>query len=517
MAEPPFLVPDPGRPGAEADLRRALAAAADRIAEYLNGMGERPIFPTHAEAPAGDLWGERGEPLEALFGDAAAWAERNSIHVGHPGYAGHMDSGVAVAGMLGDWLASALNQNLLAYELAPGATLLEKRLLEQFARLAGFGAGSGGIFTTGGTIANLTALLLARDAASRDASRLGLAGEHPLCVLASQDAHYSIAKACAVLGLGSERVLPVPVSGPERRLDPAALPALRTEALRRGLRPIAVVATAGTTSCGAMDPVAACADFCEEFGLWLHVDGAHGGLALFHPAERARHFHALGRADSFSFDPHKGLYAPKSAGVLLVRREADLVTAHYHAPYLDRFSAHGEALPVSQGRRALDGSRRFDALKVWLLLRHLGRQGLAQAIESRLALTRWFHQVLSEHPFFAPRHRPDLNVLAFAPRDPSRESEIGSVHRALEAEGRLWSSYTVLEGRPCHRVVLLNPTTGQEHLRELLTRLEALHLDPSRRSQAPGGLLHSAPPLPSVRPGLSGSGPVDPPPERRPR
>lgn len=498
-------------------MRRALAAAAERIADYLAGMAARPIFPAAVQAPAGELFPERGEPLGELFGAAADWAERNAIHVGNPGYAGHMDSGVAVAGLLGDWLASALNQNLLAFELAPGATLLEKRLIETFARLAGYGSGAGGIFTTGGTVANLTALLLARDAASRDASRLGLSGEHPLCVLASQDAHYSIAKACAVLGLGSDRVIPVPVAGPERRLDPAALPQIRLEALRRGLRPIALVATAGTTSCGAVDPLAACADFCDQHGLWLHVDGAHGGALLFHPGERARLLAALPRADSFSFDPHKWLWAPKSAGVLLVRREADLVTAHYHAPYLDRFSDHGEALPVSQGRRALDGSRRFDALKVWLILRHLGRAGLASAIEGRLALTRWLHQHLSEHRFFVPRHQPDLNVLSFAPRDSAHETRIAEVHRTLEREGRFWSSYTVLDGRPCHRVVLLNPTTDRPVLESLIQRLTALHQQPAGCSQPAGGLLHSSPPLPPTRPGFSGSDPADPSPDRRPR
>lgn len=516
MAAPPFVFPDPGSPDASG-LREALRAAADRIADLLSGLGDRPIFPADPRAPEGAALPEHGAALETIFAEAADWSERHSIHVGHPGYAGHMDSGVAIAGVLGDWLASAINQNLLAFELAPGATLLEKKLLRAFADLAGFGPGAGGVFTTGGTTANLTALLLARDAAVRDSSRLGLSGEHPLCVLASADAHYSIAKACAVLGIGSERVVPVPVAGPERRLDPAALPAARADALRRGMRPIALVATAGTTSCGAMDPVAACADFADEHGLWLHVDAAHGGAFLFHPAERARHFAALGRADSFSFDPHKGLWAPKSAGVLLVRNEEELVTARYQAPYLDRFAAHGEALPVSQGRRALDGSRRFDALKVWLILRHLGLRGLEQALESRLVETRWLHQHLSEHAFFGPRHRPDLNVLAFGPRDPREERRIAAAHRALEAEGRFWSSYTVLEGRPAHRVVVLNPSLDRDRLGGLVERLAALHSGPSRGSQPPGGLLHSSPPSPPPRRVLPGSEPSDPSPDRRPR
>jgi L-2,4-diaminobutyrate decarboxylase len=331
MTDVPHVYPDSSPDGEESShkagaLRDALRAGADRVADYLEGVANREIFPADARAPEGDLFPARGENLETLFDDAADWAEANAVHVAHPGYAGHMDSGVAVAGILGDLLASALNQNLLAYELAPGATLLEKKLVALFAERAGLGDGAGGIFTTGGTVANLTALLLARNAASRDASRSGLAGEHPLCVLTSADAHYSVQKACAVLGMGSERVLQVPVSGPERRLDPQALPDVYVQAVARGMRPIALVASAGTTSCGAIDPLPECADFCEDHGLWLHVDGAHGGVLLLHGKERAR-LHGIHRADSVTLDPHKWLYVPKSAGVLLVRRGEDLVTA----------------------------------------------------------------------------------------------------------------------------------------------------------------------------------------------
>jgi L-2,4-diaminobutyrate decarboxylase len=474
MADIPPIFPSQ-KPGAAEDLRRILRLAADQVADYLSTLGDRPIFPAEAQAPTGSLLPEQGEPLETLFGDAAHWAIENAIHVGHPGYLGHMDSGVAVAGILGDFLASALNQNLLAYELAPGATLLEKKLIQLFADLAGLPQGSGGIMTTGGTGANLTALLLARDTFHRHASRRGLSGETPACILASADAHYSLAKAAAVLGMGSERVLEVPVSGPERRLDPTALDRVHRAAIQQGLQPIALVATAGTTSCGAIDPLDACADFCESTGLWLHVDAAMGGALLLHPQEKER-LHGVHRADSLSLDPHKWIFAPKSAGVLLVRRQQDLVTAHYQAPYLDRFSSHGDALPVSQGRRALDGSRRFDALKVWMILRHLGRTGIAELLDDRLRLTRWFHQRLAQNADFAPCHLPDLNVQAFTPRDPKSVAHVESAHRALEASGGLWTSYTKIDDHPAHRVVLINPSGTQDHLDRSLELLRVAHL-----------------------------------------
>lgn len=487
----------------EGGLREALHQAADQIADYLGSLGSQPIFPSAPSAPEGDLFPEQGEDLNALFRDCRTWAVDNALNVGHPGYVGHMDSEVDPAGILGDFLASALNQNLLAFELAPGATLLEKKLVQLFCEAAGLPEGSGGLFTTGGTGANLTGLLLARDAASH-ASHQGLSQEHPLCVLASVDAHYSIAKACAVLGMGSEQVIPVAVHGPERRIDPADLPRALKRAQDLGQRPIAVVATAGTTSCGAIDPLPEIADFCAEQGLWMHVDGAHGGALLLHRDEKQK-LAGIHRADSITLDPHKWLYAPKSAGVLLVRKEARLRTADYDAPYLDRFSEHGEALPVSQGRRALDGSRRFDALKVWMILRHLGKEGLEARLDSRLELAKELHQALAEHAFFQPCHRPDLNVQVFLPRDTAHHPQIAAAHRALEQEGRFWSSYTRLDGQQCHRMVLLNAAPQLSDLTALLDRLEfhhrrlleasknPEHLSPKGRSVPPPGLLHSSP------------------------
>ena len=487
----------------EGGLREALHQAADQIADYLGSLGSQPIFPSAPSAPEGDLLPLQGEDLSALFADTREWAVANALQVGHPGYVGHMDSEVDPAGILGDFLASALNQNLLAFELAPGATLLEKKLVKLFCDAAGLPASSGGLFTTGGTGANLTGLLLARDQASH-ASRQGLSGEHPLCVLASADAHYSIAKACAVLGLGSEQVHSVAVTGPERRMDPTDLPRALAAAQAQGQRPVAVVATAGTTSCGAIDPLEPIADFCAEHGLWMHVDGAHGGALLLHRQEKRR-LAGIHRADSITLDPHKWLYAPKSAGILLVREESQLRTAHYEAPYLDRFTEHGEALPISQGRRALDGSRRFDALKVWMILRHLGQEGLEARLDSRLSLTKELHQALAAHPFFQPCHSPDLNVQVFLPRDSAHHADIAAAHRSLEREGRFWSSYTRIEGQPCHRMVLLNEAPQLQDLTTLLDRLEfhhrALlggtknpeHLSPKGRSVPPPGLLHSSP------------------------
>ncbi len=488
MASPEHAVPPE-------ELREALEAAAARVADYLAGIAERPIFPADPQAPAGPLVTEEGRPLSELVGEVADWAEAHAVHVGHPGYAGHMDSGVEPAGIVADLLASALNQNLLAFELAPGATLLEKRLLRLFADRAGFGPEAGGVFTTGGTGANLTALLLARDRAEPDASRRGLRGNW--AVLASADAHYSIAKSCAVLGLGSEACEPVAVRGPERRMDPDDLAAAGDRARARGREVLAVVATAGTTAVGAVDPIAACADFCASEGLWLHVDGAHGGALLFHDEGRSRLLAGLERADSLGMDPHKWLWAPKSAGLLLVRDERLLKVADYEAPYLDRLLPHDEAVPLSQGRRALDGSRRFDALKVWMVLRRLGLRGLRERLEDRLRTARALHAALEDHPVFEPRHRPDLNVVAFGPRDPAADADVAAVHRALEAEGEAWTSLTRLDGRPCHRMVLINPGMGPERALEVVGRLAALHQQAAAaRSQGGGGLLHSSPPRP---------------------
>jgi L-2,4-diaminobutyrate decarboxylase len=461
-------------PSSPEDVRSALHQAADQVADYIESLESREIFPNDAEAPTGDLVPSKGAPLQDVFSDVAQWAIDNAIHVGAPGYVGHMDSGVAVAGIMGDLLISALNQNMLAYELAPGATLLEKKLVRFFTQHAGLPQRSGGLFTTGGTTANLTAILMARNEAAVHASTQGLANSDSFCVFASADAHYSISKSCAVLGIGSESVIAVPVCGPERKMDVSTLPELIQAQRALGKYPIALVATAGTTSCGAIDPLPECAAFCEAQGLWFHVDAAHGGALLLHQDKKSL-LSGTSSADSITLDPHKWLYTPKTAGLLLVRDENKLQTADYKAPYLDRHAPHGEALPISQGRRALDGSRRFDALKVWLTLRHLGLEGIQELLESRLQLTQWFYEHLLAHPFFKPSHRPCLNVLAFEPRCPVSADMMRSVHQKVESQGQIWPSYTSLDGRPCHRVVLINPSTQKEHLLLCLSQLQDAH------------------------------------------
>ncbi len=477
----------------EADaLREMLRNAADRVADYLIGLGSNPIYPANPILPAGELVPEEGEELCDIFGDAADWFEENSIHVGHPGYMGHMDSGVALAGIVADFMVSAVNQNLLASELAPGATLLEKKLVNFFAHRAGFPKNSSGIFTTGGTTANLTALLLARDTALRESSASGLSEMPPLCIMASQDAHYSIAKSAAVIGLGSDRVIPIPVAGPQRRMDPSALPAHFAKAIQAGMRPIAVVATAGTTNCGAIDPIAACAEFCEEQGLWLHVDGAYGGPLILHDVEKKR-LNGLERANSLTLDPHKWLYAPKSAGILLVREGDNLRCADYEAPYLDRFEETRTALSLSQGRKALDGSRRFDAFKVWMILRNLGLSGIRDLQDSRLELTRWFYKTLSQDAFFKPAHIPDLTVQTFGPRNSSLKNQVAPAHKRIEEGGNHWTSCTVLDGRPYHRAVLLNPSGNESHLMNVLKALKTEHQRLSEHGEGSRALLHSAP------------------------
>ena len=326
MADIPPVFPS-GSPSSAEGVRKALHDAADEVANYLESLPCRDIFPNHAEAPSGELVPHEGVPLQEAFSEVAKWATDNSIHVGAPGYVGHMDSGVAVAGIMGDFLVSALNQNMLAYELAPGATLLEKELVQFFVHQAGLPNTAGGIFTTGGTTANLTALLMARDQASAFASTAGLSQEGQHCVLASADAHYSIAKACAILGMGSECVVPVPVCGPYRKIDVTALPEILRQQRSLGKHAIALVATAGTTSCGAIDPLPECAAFCQSEGMWFHVDAAHGGALLLHPQKKSL-LAGIELADSVTIDPHKWLYAPKTAGLILVRDEGKLITMH---------------------------------------------------------------------------------------------------------------------------------------------------------------------------------------------
>jgi L-2,4-diaminobutyrate decarboxylase len=356
---------------------------------------------------------------------------------------------VAVAA---DLAASALNQSLDSWDQAPAATVLEQRTVAALARLAGLPGGAG-VLTTGGTGSTYTALLLARDAAPT-----------PVRVYASTMAHFSVDRSAHLLGLPP--VVPVPVDD-QLRMDPAALLDLLATA-PDGARPV-VVATAGTTDTGSIDPLAELAGVTRAAGGWLHVDAAYGGGALFSD-RHAPLLAGIERADSVSLDLHKLGWQPAAAGVLLTRKAAAFAPLDRRAAYLNPADDEEVGYTSLLGR-SLRTTRRADVLKVAVTLRALGRRGLGERVDACFDLARVATAAVLACPHLDLTRAPVLTTLVFRYRtaEPARSDEVNAgLRRRLLREGSAVVGRTELDGAVHLKLTLLNPAATAADLDALL-------------------------------------------------
>ncbi|HEU4747982.1 MAG TPA: aspartate aminotransferase family protein [Gemmatimonadaceae bacterium] len=407
----------------------------------------------------------------------------------HPMYMGHQTSAPLASGIWMESVISALNQSLAVQEMSPTATAIEHRLVRWFSDLVGYGAESGGTMTSGGTEANFTALLAARNHAIPDAWEKGVGADPPVVVY-GEHAHYAVTRAIGQLGLGRQRGIAVPSRAYRMDVDHLVAALRSLEASRQQV--MTVVATAGSTATGSFDDLESIAGVCRERDIWLHVDGAHGASALLSTRPPAA-LGGLRHARTIAWDPHKGMLLPLPAGMLLAGNERDLDGAFaQQAPYL--FSeglgnAPGatSARPrvLDQGVRSFQCSRRADALKVWFVIQRYGSTGLGEIYDHLCATARLLYEEIEERADFENLHEPESNILCFRyvgprplrDRTASEEARIDAVNRELRSrynrEGTGWITATVLDGRPVLRVTMMNPRTGASHVRALLDGLVA--------------------------------------------
>jgi L-2,4-diaminobutyrate decarboxylase len=467
---------------AGAALRSAGRDLVERMAAYLEGVADRPVStgrsPSELAVRFDDPLPRRGRPSGAVWDDVWDRVVGEAIHLAHPMYMGHQVAPPLPHAVLADALASLLNQSTAVWEMSPTGTPVERQVVAWMRELLGYPSGSDGTLVSGGSAANLTGLLAAREAVFPGAWRDGVAGRDGLdraAVFAADHAHYSVERALGVMGLGSGAAVPVPERG--FRLDPSALAIAIAEARARGRIPLAIVATAGSTATGLVDDLAAIADVAAGEGVWLHVDGAHGASFLASELLRGR-LRGIERADSVAWDPHKMMFMPISAGAVLVRDHRHLDSAFQQsAPYLFH-PRPGETRSHDIGRRTLQCSKRLDALKIWICLQHYGLDHLARLQERTVDLTALLFRKLEAADDFEPAHDPDSNILCFRYLPPGRvgapealDALQGRLREAYNTSGRGWITATVLGGRRVLRVTLMNPATGEQHLDALLDGL----------------------------------------------
>src|SRR5688572_491423 len=296
------------------------------------------------------------------------------------------------------------------------------------------------------------------------------AGKRPV-IVASRDAHYSIARAAAIMGIPAADVLKVPTDD-QHRMDVGGLEeALAAVEARDDAAVLAIVATAGSTATGAFDRLDEIALLRDRFRTWLHVDAAHGASVLLSDS-LSRLVRGLERADSFSWDPHKMMWMPLSLGTILVRDGIWLRRAfEADAPYL--FHPSAEASSDNLGEMTIQCSKRADAIKLWLLLRSRGTAPIVQALEHVTSLTRYLHDRLAASDDFEPVHEPDLNILCFR-RKGFDDEQSAELRERLIRSGRAWITTTVLRGERVLRVTMMNPRTTEQHIDDMLDALLSL-------------------------------------------
>ena len=444
-------------------FRQRAHALVDVLADYLEAAerGEGPAIPYRDPDEAFAYWRAfDGGTDEAL---AAVLAQSTNVH--HPGYVGHQVAVPHADAILASWVSDVLNNGSAVYEMGMAGNAIERVVGEELGAAFGLRAGAGAIFTSGGSLANLTALLAAR------AARAPSAPAESLCVLVSDQAHYCIERAAHIMGWGVGGVVSLR-TGRDYRVLAEALPEALAEAARRGRTPIAVVGMACSTSTGTYDDLRQLADFAEANDLWFHVDGAHGAAARFAP-EEAHRVAGIERADSVTLDAHKMMRAPALTTALLFARAGDSYrTFDSRADYLWGGEATGEW--YHSGQRTVECTKLLMGLRVLALLRGEGLAGIGRYVASRCALARAFAAELRGRPGWEVALAPESNIVCFR-QNPPHLAEPGALdaHNAALRErylrdGRWYVVSTRLRGVYWLRVTLMNPDTTLEHLGAML-------------------------------------------------
>ena len=471
---------------ATADFRAAAHAVVDVMADYLETLEGRPVLPPIEPGGLRDLFPrsapEAPESLETILEDYRRLIEPNATHWQHPGFLAYFATSASGPGILGEMLAATLGQNPMLWRTSPIGTELEGVVVGWLRDAFALPETFDGLLTDTASTSTLIALAAAREASGPVAADgLGREATHGLRVYASAEAHSSVEKACMTLGLGRASLVRIQVND-RFELEPEALEHAITRDRAAGLRPIAVVATVGTTSSTSVDPVAPVADIAEREGLWLHVDSAYAGVVAMLPERRAP-FAGWERADSIVINPHKWLFTPLDASLLLTRRMDRLATA---------FSLHPEYLRtldrVTPVRDYTDYTpqlgRRFRALKLWIQLRWFGLDGLRRRITRHLDLAAQFAGWVDEDPDWEPLAPVPFSTVCFRWRPAALDGRTGepavarrldeanaAIMDAVNRTGEVFLSHTRLAGTFTIRVAIGNLRTEPRHVERAWTLL----------------------------------------------
>jgi aromatic-L-amino-acid decarboxylase len=473
--------------------------AAELVADYFNGIAEKSVrAPNYAGKTMSQLDSQlnlQPAPLETLMEECRTMIEL-SRHNGHPRFFGYVASPSTPIGAYADLIASTLNANITCWRSGPAGTELELLVVRWLGQLIKYDSAAEGLLTSGGSMANLIALMIAsRRTLGPAVSRAGLwQSGSPLTVYASSEVHMSVAKAADILGLGRDHVRSIACDERQKMIS-ARLREQILNDLDRGFRPSCILASAGTVNTGVVDPLGRIADIAREFNLWFHVDGAYGAPGVL-DSRKEPLFYGLERADSVSLDPHKWLYVPVDVGCLLFRDAATARAAFQteDAAYI-QLHGHVEQEAFAFWDYGIELSRRFRALKVWFTLRYYGAKKLAQSISDDISLAAYLGDLIEQADNFelvAPVElsiccfryvpsgvQPKLSDASAEERQPLNQllNEFNErLMTRVQTSGRVYLSNAMVNGKFALRACITNFRTTKEDIDETVRVIRELAL-----------------------------------------
>src|SRR3984885_3911112 len=460
------------------EFREVGHRVVDMLAEYLEHIEEKPVFPNVEPRELTELFAEplpeNSSAPETVLGELEDKLLPNCTHVGHPGYMGLITPSPNPIGIIADFICSALNQNIGAYTIGPAGVAMERRTVRWLTDLAGYDDKAGGNLTSGGMMANFVGLKLARDAVSGD--RIQQDGvQERWAVYASEERHVSVDKAVDAVGLGRLALRALPTDG-EFRIRLGALEGTNRQDRKAGVRPMCIVGIFGTTNTGAIDPVRALRAIADREGMWLHIDAAYGGgMLLSHAWPMGDQ--GLELADSVTIDPHKWFYAPLDVGAILVKDDRRLTASFGLKPaYLtDEFDRANERYQYYV--HSFEQSRRFRGLKVWMSFKRYGARQIGDWIDNNVRQAKHLYSLTERAPDFEPASLPPMSAICIRYKGGEiSEDESKKLHaevaNRVEQSGRFWISTTELKGKTWFRINPVNFRTRKEHMEELFTMLK---------------------------------------------
>ncbi|MCA0171876.1 pyridoxal phosphate-dependent decarboxylase family protein [Bacillus sp. RAR_GA_16] len=407
---------------------------------------------------------------------------KNSLHVSHEKSIAHLHCPPLIPAIAAELMISSFNQSLDSWDQSTAATYVEKEMIKWLTQQFGYPSTSDGTFTTGGTQSNYTGLLLARDEFchrkwGRDVKRDGLPPHfHKLRILCSEDAHFTVQKTAAQLGLGESAVIKVKVDE-NHRMSPMHLKKQLIDLKERDLLPFALVGTCGTTDFGSIDPLVELATIAQEEKLWFHVDAAYGGALILSESHNWK-LEGITAADSITVDFHKLFYQPISCGAFLVKNSQSFRFLHHHADYLNPIEDEGEGIP-NLVNKSIVTSRRFDAFKLFLSMKTVGISLFSEMIDTTFKLAKETANFLSQLPNIKVENKnPELNtvIFRFEPQNPS--GDVCKLNRKIQQEmlyeSKAAIAKTSVNGRTYLKFTMLNPRTKLEHIYEIAEEIQAL-------------------------------------------